>query len=288
MSNHNIDGVLVKLSIRRFQNSKKDKKITDEVVEERSLGEEAGSWRKQKFPSEALAEIVTLTNKTRSWHYANSLPWDDGRDLVTNAFLAQYENGLVEARNELGELVAALCRRYDYWIEKAREMHNGEFDIADYPTQAQLAEKFSISWEILPIPQSSALAGLVEKLGEKRAKELQTRLDAANNRRMSELVHDVWARVLNPLISIASQLTSEKACFKSNLLDPLRNITSAVPNLNITNDPRLIEMTKEIEAMLDGLSPEALRGSQVLANATAAKALNILNKFGDGGSRSFV
>ena len=278
----------MRLSISQFQNSKQDKPMTESVTEEHELGQGSGRWVKSKFPKEALAPIRTFINQCREWHYKTTLPWEEGVRLLSSNALEHYQLKSAQNRDELKRKVDEFILNYPSYMEGARLLHNGTFDESDYPTAGDMALLFRYKFEIEPVPTTGGLAALVGRITEQRMTELRSQLNEANNRRMDEAVHDVWRRVMEPVMSLATQLTSNKAAFKAPMLNNVKEIVGLMPTLNITGDPRLMAISRQIDEMLSGIDVESLKSSQVLVNQTATKALGILKTIGDYGSRNFA
>ena len=282
-----IDGVLVKLNISQFQNSKQDKEMTDTVVEDHSLGEDSGRWTKRRFPTEALLPVRQHASRCRKWHYTVTLPWEDGTRLLPINSIESYQNQSSVNHKAMNAYLDEFLFRYDHWITKAREMHNGSFRESDYPSMEQMRALHGYKIEIVPVPTTGGLATLVGKITQDRIDTLRRDLEESNQVRLSQAMRDVWQRILDPVMSLATRLTSQEAPYRGSLVEHLREIIAAVPTLNITNDQQITDMASGVSDMLAGVTDEALNGSKLLSNSTAAKAIAVMQQFGTYGTRSF-
>ena len=282
-----IDGVLVKLNISQFQNSKQDGDMTDAVIEEHDLGDGAVTVSKRRFPTEALLPVRRHVSKCRKWHETVTLPWEKGSRLLPTNAIESYQNESSRNETDMMYRVGEFLDRYDHWMMKAREMHNGSFRESDYPSKEQMRALHGYKIAIEPVPTTGGLSMLVGKITQDRIDTLRRDLEESNQVRLSQAMRDVWQRILDPVMSLATRLTSQEAPYRGSLVEHLREIIAAVPTLNIVNDQQITDMASGVSNMLAGVTDEALNGSKVLSNSTAAKALEVLQQFGTYGTRSF-
>jgi hypothetical protein len=154
----------------------------------------------------------------------------------------------------------------------------GAFDPHDYPPLENLPQFFSVRLTTCDLPQGDffRVEGLtdeaVEKLKADHAKMVESISSAARNdvhRKLVEMVNRVAESLAKEDISKLHNTTF------TNLLDYL----DQVPDLNITNDPHLDAMVREVREKLN-FTMAQVKASAVLKEQAAAAAKDILNRFG--------
>jgi hypothetical protein len=73
-------------------------------------------------------------------------------------------------------------------------------------------------------------------------------------------------------------MKKEKPNFRASILSNIQEVVAMLPDLNVTDDPHLTKMSKDITAMLKGLDPEMLRGDPLQRKKVAKNADDILRK----------
>lgn len=276
-----LNAVLVALSIRTFSNQRQDKTITDEVKLKKALGNGAGKWVKYKLPDECLTPIRKFCGVVRQFHYDHTSPWDDGQRLLSGKAREGYDARMQEFKAEFEKLVAEFVAEYPNWIEHAKIMHAATFDEADYPLQSDIAGCFSIDRCYFPVPKPEHF--------NVEMKELYGQgLVALTEQKVAQAVQDAWDRLLKPVAHMAEKLANPDALFKDSLVENIKEMTSLIPELNLTGDAKLAEAAESIAKQLASLDAQVLRESKVERKAVAEKAKEILNRFGGIGKRKLA
>jgi hypothetical protein len=285
MPSQKINGVLVKISIRIFPNTREDKSITDEVRARKSLGIGAGKWLKHVLPDECLKPIREIGREARQTHYDMTLPWEDNYRLLSAKAHDSYEDRLRAHTAVFDKAVEAFGDSYDSWVKQAKIMHGKTFNPEEYPVWETMAANFGIGREITPVPVASHFVSSIT--GEAVA-ALRSELESRNETRVREAVKDTWNRLIVPVQHIADKLTGRDAIFRDSLIENVREIVDLVPALNITGDAQLVALAQTIKEQFASLDPELLRENHAVRRDTAAAARSIMERFGGIGRRKFA
>jgi len=81
MSNLNEKAMLVKLSVSQWTARKYDKKVSQEINDQYSA-HDAGRYNKVLIAQEEIKKISKVASQARSFHYFNTLPWDDNGSRI--------------------------------------------------------------------------------------------------------------------------------------------------------------------------------------------------------------
>src|SRR3990167_312574 len=272
--------VLVKLSIGLPGNTRKDKRLTDEMTARHSLGAKAGRWLKQLSPQEALEPLTKLSGEARTFHYDHSLPWtDEGWRILPTAAHGDYTEKLRQLRHQFEALSEShFIARLPEWTAWAMQAHNGTFNPEDYPPAGALRRKFSFSVDFQPIPSGSDFR---VDLNSDDLASMEAQVNARVSDAIAAAQHDLWHRLATPLKAVVERLSQPEATFRDSLIGNLRDIVSLIPKLNLTGETALESFRAVVAKSLASLAPQSLRDSSASRRDAAARAQDILNQMQD-------
>ena len=87
---------------------------------------------------------------------------------------------------------------------------------------------------------------------------------------------DCFNRLHDVVRKAADKLTDKTAIFRDSLITNIQDLVDLLPRLNLTGDPRLEDLRREVADKLLGYEPEALRRDQFARQETAQAAEKIL------------
>jgi hypothetical protein len=266
--------MLVKLSICKWSARKHDKKVSKEVAAQYGTDQERGRYNKVLLAQEHLKAIQQAEGAARTFHYANTLPWkDDGARILPSANYLEYTQEMRKLKGTFENEVMSFLAVYPDLVEQARYELNGLFDPADYPATINIHRKFSFDMEVDPLP--SATDFRVDLQGaevDRIKKQIEDRLKAAE----TEAVRDCFSRLHEVVKHMAEKLADRNAIFRDSLVTNCQELVDLLPRLNLTGDPHLESLRREVEDKLLGYEPETLRKNQFARMETAEAANDIL------------
>jgi len=242
----------------------------------------AANVHKQLLPeNEALEAIQKHVNVFRTWVYDSTLPWDDSGWRIGQ--VSRHMDFMSEAGDymrKFDELVADFLRGYDTAVSEAAFKLNALFDYADYPTKEEVATKFHINLECMPLPNVDdfrVVDGVdpdeVERLCSQAADAVEQKIKAG----MDEAYNRLYTVVSKMAITLRQYGNKEVKKFNDTLVTNIADLVQIMPALNITNDARLAALAQEAENLAlytaaDLRSSESSRKAAILeAEALAAK-----------------
>jgi len=270
------EAMIVRLSIRQWTARKCDSAVTAETAARYEAAPDAGRWNKTLIARDALHGVTQVVSAARTFHYENTLPWDDGggRILPTKNFF-EYSKKMRQFREQFDRVVKDFLGNYGDYREDARLKLNGMFNPSDYPTRSEINDKFGFSFDIDPVPIAEDFRVSVQTSEAKRIKkELEDRVQE----RVIEATHDLYVRLNTVVARVAEKLSDKDAIFRDSLVENVVELVNLLPKLNIGNDPKLIELAKETKKKLCTLEPESLRKNEEVRAKAADDAKAILEK----------
>ena len=285
MSNATINGVLARLNISQFSNTREDDSITKEVKVLHSLTGKAGKWVKIKLPEEFLAGVKKAAGAARQAHYDASLHWEEGYRLLPMTAKPRYDEAIESARAKFETEVNRFVETYPQALERAREMHAATYRESDYPSLETVRQQFEFRVAFLPIPSSSHFD--ISVVGPAVA-AMRAQLEAANAAKVEQAVGELWNRLLDPVSKMADTLRDPSAIFRDSLVGNVIQVLDLVPALNVTGSSQLQTAALEVRNRLATLNPDVLRNNRVARKAAADTAGEIAIRFGRFGGRKLA
>ena len=270
--------MLVKLSISQWTARRFDRKATKDVIDKYNADRNAGRFNKMLIDLDSVKIYQKAANEARTFHYDNTLPWgdDDSRILPADNYL-DYTKKMRGLKTAFEEAVNDFIADYPRLIEKAERDLNGLFNAADYPMASELDGKFGFSVHVVPVPDRDDFrVSLTDVEVDKIKADIESRVKDS----IGAAVRDCWDRLFKVVEHMSKKLKDPKAVFRDSLIQNISELCDLLPKLNLTGDPKLEEMSKEIGAALGTLDPEQLRKFEMERKIAGDRAADILKKMG--------
>ena len=265
--------MLARLCISQWTARKHDKTVSAEV-EKAHAAHDAGRYNKLLVNKTLLDPISKLAGAVRTYHYSQTLPWNDGGDrLLPSILFMGYTAEIRKFKAQHQALVQSLVAAYPAEVQAARNRLGTMYDPADYPEAYELNTRFDIAVEFIPVPDAKDFR---VDVSEEAAEEIRTQITDSVNARQTQAVKDCYRRVREVVSKLYERLSIEDAVFKDSLVNNARDLMDVLPGLNITQDPELDALHQEISALL--VSPQTLRNNPAARKATADAADAILSR----------
>jgi len=289
--------VLIRCSISCWSGTVKDRALADEAM--RAHGEDARrAKRLPRFivPEGEIKPVQALAAEVRSYHYSKTLNWKKGEQVCIASTVLEYTQGMRQRIAAFEAAYQGFLSRYPALVAAERDAAErararGEsplFKEDDYPTPEALRAKFGAAFDIEPLPVTHWI--LDEANEEFRA--IAREYNDAQQARIQEAQRDAWERLAAPLRHMAATLADPNKRFKNSLVDNLTEIVEGVGALNLTADPELDNIAREIRReileagrpTLDGsrqLDAQTLRDDATTRATIADRAAEIADKMAD-------
>jgi len=276
--------MLIILKISQWSGRITDKSISAKIAQEHGASQEAGQYRKNALADENLKKIKQTANAARTFHYENTLPWQDaGARILPAANFVAYKTKMADFEREFDYAVSEFITHYPQAVENMKPVLNGMFNPDDYPPVQILESKFRFVSKAGALPDSQDFrceisSDEVKRIREEIANDIQTAQDAA--------MQDLWQRLYDGIQRIATSLPkfdptktgADRGTFRDSLVDNLRDLCDLMPRLNVTDDPKLEELRRTAIADLTEHDAETLREDESARNDTAKKAQELADR----------
>lgn len=262
--------MLAKLSISQWSARKHDKGATKEVISNHGAQDGTGKFSKVLIEKNAIKAIQTASNSARTFHYENTLPWNDsGFRILPSKNFQRYSEGMRSLKGDFESAVSDFLKDYSWYRQSAQYQLGSLFNSSDYPDDSKISGKFNFDTEINPLPDANDFRVSLQSNDVDRIKrDIENKVNANVNL----AVNDLWQRLFDAVNHMAAKLADKDAIFRNSLINNLCELCDLLPALNITDDPKIEEMRREIESRLCSFEPDQLRENEIERQKAATEA----------------
>ena len=278
--------MVVNMTIGKWTGFRHDREATDQTTEAQHAQHGASRVNKRLLPKEAFKGVNAAAARLGQVHNFYTLPWgDDGSRLLPVRMFFKYTEAVNAAKDAYAEAASNFARAYPLLVVSAKEFLGDMYREEEYPPAEDVEHRFYASIRTFPMPRSGDFR---VDVGEGELKKLQKELEAHTKEAVRTASAAVWERVRKIVEHIRDTLADPDKIFRNSMLEHAHEICEMLPELNITNDPRLDKMQKAILKDLGALDAVALRKDMDYRKESAAKAdklMTTLDKHIGAGAR---
>lgn len=270
--------MLVSLNISQWTARKLDKTASDTTADLHHADRSELSTYKSAIQKKHFDKIQKVVGKARTMHYKFTSPYahSKGQAILATKMLPDYMQEGAALSREFSDAVAGFMSIYRDVQEEARTALGELYDDLDYPSEAQLARKYNLSFDFAPLPQGSHLQIAI---GADELAEMQKDIEDKVKDSMQVALNDLWERVYRVTSALKERMTPEAGkdkTFRDTLIGNIAELADILPKMNISGDSDLDSMAAALKSDLASYDPEALRTDRGLRKEAAKKADAIL------------
>ena len=261
--------MLTTLEISSWSGRCIDKDISADIINQNMAQKDAGAFTKRLVNKDALKEISTISNEARKMHKQLTLSWTDKKArLIPMSLVNEHLTLMREFQNKQEQAVDNFIINYNDCIEEAKGILGQMFNASDYPSEEEVKDKFMFSFNHEPLPQIDDFRCEIDN---DLKKVLQENMESNFNDRISKSIKKLWQKIYKIIKTMHEKLKDENGKFHKTLLGNVQELVNLLPDLNVTNDKALTEMTEKIQNELCIFDIEDLR----LNKETRQEAVNV-------------
>ena len=268
--------MLVRLSVSQWTARRFDFEATSRTISSYGAKENAGRFNKLLIDHPAVRDYQKAANEARMFHYENTLPWgNDNARILPAANYLTYTKKIRELKAAFEEATSKFIEEYPALIEQAKIDLNSLFSKGDYPDQYSLRSKFKFNVDVSPVPTGDDFR---VSLTDDEVGQIKSDIESRVKSSVAEAMKDAWTRLLWVMQNTVERLGKVDAIFRDSLIDNMAKLCDVLPKLNLTDDPKMTQIIKEIKKSLVPLDPDELRQDRVARKKASNKAQDILKK----------
>jgi hypothetical protein len=198
------------------------------------------------------------------------MPWSNsGLRLLPTAQFAKYHKEMTANELIFWELVEKFLDSYnDAVIDVELKMGN-LFVRADYPSLEELRGRFNITLQYTQVPE---VGDFRVDLPKEAMDELTATMEKSYNQNYKAAMSDVWTRVHKYLANMSERLDysdkEDKKKFNDTLVSNVTDMIELLRVCNVSNDSQMSVMANNLEEVMSGITPDALREDDYLRAET--------------------
>ena len=223
---------------------------------------------------EAFRKLTGL--KTRIGHYWRgiSLPYvENGVRPIRQSDIEPFVHTLEGFRDELTQAEGDLNAAYDQVKADARRRLGRLYNPADYP--AEIRNLFGVEWDFPSVEPPSYLMRIAPEVYEEERRRVAARFDEAV-RLAEQAFATEFARLLAHLTErLADGENGRRQVFRDSAVNNLVEFFARFGDLNVRSNPELDALVEQAQAMVRGVTPQALRDSDALRQEVASSMARV-------------
>ncbi len=262
-------GMLVTLSIGQWTGRKEDKQASKEVEQRYQTKGQVGTYHKILIAQDALKTISRAVNEARTFHYENTLPWNDnGARLLPTANYFRYTQAMQAFKEQFEHVVSIFVDNYPALVEEAQTRLNGLFKQEDYPTVSKIKHRYHFDTQFDPIPDSQDFR--IDLQGSE-LERIRAEVEARGRDKESVAMRDAWKRLYDAVSHMSERLANPDNTFRDTLVGNILDICGLLPAFNISDNPELEAKRAEVEAKLARINTTGM-DAETMSKAISARA----------------
>ena len=262
--------MLVELTIRTWAGRKKDKRATNDVNYRNSAQKGTANVTKKLLGEcSELKDISNYAEVIRDYHRSATLPFMKGAELLPNEYFLDYNRTMEQMIQHFKGLVDIFIDAYNWEKSLAQTKLGTLYDPHEYPTAESLRSKFDVSFGYMPVPERGNFILNIEAAAKEVLEEAhQKHYDA----RLATMMEGVCEKITKPLEHLVKSIDfgaadKTKKIYESTF-EAATSLLDLLVTCNITKDPKIEAVRKDIAAALDGVTTDGLRNSHQLRAKT--------------------
>lgn len=259
--------VLVNLSTRCWSGVITDRRMSDSLAADEGVPADRLRVEKRLVAKEAIRKVKLEVERTREYVESVSLPWlDRGMRVLPASRIMEIRETFSRRTESYKEAVREFCEAYPALVEDQRGVLNGSFRESDFPPTSEIERHFHLSLGVYPFPKGEDF-----RLDPELENRLREEFESEKADCLKDATKALALRVVERLTKISSALHQPDKVFRDSLVENLRELVKALPEYNLTGDPRLTAFEAEL-ASIAAHEPDALREDKARRAEVAAKA----------------
>jgi len=274
--------MLVSLIISQWLTRIVDKNITEQIALDHSANRDIGTYRKRLLPHRGVVvQLQGSVSALRKYHTHMTLPWAKGVGILASSKYTEYSTRMRELINDFKAAKNQFLLDYPTLKIDAKNDLGDMWHDEEYPDVNILGEKFDVRIDVIPIPQKGDWrVDLTEEELEKLNEEIEARQKEQTQKAMQKL----WERLYQPVKHMVEVLNKDNPKIFKTLITNISDLTEILSDLNLTNDPKLEDLKREIEDKLYEFSADELKESAYVRSTLAETAEKIRQRIKENGN----
>jgi hypothetical protein len=274
--------LLVRLHIQVPTMKRVDHAVSAETNSRYKARAGASKTSKQLLARHSLADVSSVVTKARGIHSAMTRPWeDDGARIIVLRKYQDYVTKMSLLKKDFEKAARDFVKLYPQMKAEAPALLGNMFNENDYPSASALKEKFSFDLETRDVQTAGDFRA---KINDETTKAIVADIEKRTKDRLSRVMNENWLEVYKVVEAMSIRLKSygnEYGSLRDAMIENIKEVAALLPDLNLTNDPALIDIQQRLVRELCAHSVEDLRKDVKARTAVAKSAKDIMKQVKD-------
>ena len=270
--------MIAKLKINCWGGEKRDRDVTETVLASHGAVQGAGRFSKSLVSQEFLKPIRAVADAAREDHAELTLPWmNDGARILPSSLFMDYKRKMNRHEAAFHDEQRSLISKYPDAIEARRTELGDMWNEDDYPSEAEISDKFGFDVQIYNVPDARDFR---VDLGQEAVDEIRRDMEKRTADLYTSMTDDAQRRLVERVSKLAEKLRGfdpEKHRFRKSLLENVTDVVEILPDLNLADDPRLNDLIEKAREAVNGIQPDDLRHDDQVRNDVLSAADQLMN-----------
>jgi hypothetical protein len=162
---------------------------------------------------------------------------------------------------------------YPTLISIAQKRLGTRFDPAEYPNVSAIQNRFSLTFDFMPVPMGGDFQGLADA----QVKRLRDTLNRKTSTMLENAMQDAWSRLFELVSHVQQKFSDPDGVFHYTMIDKLREVVKLIKHLNIVGDQKIEDVRAYVEKHLTMHDVKEIRKDDALRRVLAVKATEALS-----------
>jgi len=271
--------MLASLNVSQWTARRLDKQETAALNSSAQAVEGAARVNKSLLPTSMnLVNLQKKTGAVRTYFYEQTRPWAmDGPRIFPSANYMTFTDAMRDHINEWKSLKNKFLNAYDDDVTEAQRSLGSMFKPEDYPSRTELEYKFNISLAFMPVPDERDWR---VDLADEEVERLRANVEMQVQAGVSKAMEENWQQVADVIRRAHKRLSDPKGVFRDTLVENAVQLVNILPSMNLTDDPELERVRRELEKTLASHNPQTLRDAPAVRQQVSDKLAKLDAEFG--------
>jgi hypothetical protein len=218
----------------------------------------------------AFRAVNAVKHEVVTYWRGVSLPFPEpGIRLIRQQDVSAVQVQLTTLKAELGEAVEQLDQQFEALKATARERLGSLFNPTDYPDS--LRRLFDVTWEFPNVEPPSYLQQLSPDLYRQESQRVSARFDEAVQLAEAAFIEEMSRLVSHLTERISGSEDGQPRVFRDSAIENIREFFQRFRELNVHSNEQLDQLIEQLQRILSGVEPQALRDTAQLRRRVAGE-----------------
>jgi len=201
-----------------------------------------------------------------------SIPFEiRGVHFVPNGLVRQVVDVVREQEQVFRGKVEEFMSHYREYVAEARQRLGGNFISEEYPSEAEIREKFDWRIKVMSMSSPDHMEQLDPQLFQQAQADFQREMSEFRQTAMDTL-RSRFAETVGHLVNrLTPNADGKRKIFKDATIQNMRDFLTDFEALNLTNDGSLAEQVERVRGLMAGVEPGDLRDNAAFAERLAGQ-----------------